>query len=75
MTQPPAAPEPRTTRRGGLLVCMFGLLVVAVDVVLIALFWHTHTRMVTVMFVPAIVGLVFFLAGLNAVLRSSNKGK
>ena len=42
---PGVGEEPGTTRRGGLLVCLFGLALMAGDIGLVALFWHTHTRM------------------------------
>lgn len=64
---------PRTTRRGGLFVCLFGLALIVVDGGLILLFWQTHTRMFGVMYVPAAVGLLFFLAGLNAVVHPTSR--
>lgn len=61
---------PETTRRGGILVCLFGLALMLLDGALVVLFLATHTRMVGVlMYAPFGVGLLFFLAGLNAVLR------
>lgn len=61
---------PETTRRGGLLVCLFGLVLMVGDGGLVVLFLATHTRMVgVVMYAPFAVGLLFFLAGLNAIVR------
>jgi len=61
---------PKTTRRGGLLVFLFGLALLAIDVALVLLFWKTHTRMVgLLMYAPAGVGLLFMFAGLNAIVR------
>jgi hypothetical protein len=64
-----AGEEPATTRRGGLLVCLFGLALMGVDIGLVVLFVRTHTRMVGLMLAPAAVGLLFSLAGLNALVR------
>jgi hypothetical protein len=72
--QPDPSGEPATTRRGGLLLCLFGAALAAFDVGLVILFWHDHFKMVGVlMYVPAGVGLLFFLAGLSAVLRPTTK--
>lgn len=65
---------PQTSRRGGALVCLFGVALIAVDVGLVLLFWHTHTRMVgLLMYVPAVVGLLFVFAGINAVLHPTRQ--
>ena len=67
------APGSGTTRRGGLLVFLFGLALIIGDVALVLLFWHSHTRMFGVIFIPGAVGVLFAFAGLNAMLRPSRR--
>ena len=57
--------------RGGLLLCLFGLALMVVDGGLVFLFLATGTKMVggAWMYAPAAVGLLFFLAGPNALVR------